>query len=144
LGVYDVRLVEPIARVLGALGAVRAWTVHGGGLDEITTTAETQVAEWRDGALRLFTLTPEAVGLRRASLAELRGGDPAENARALRALLDGKRDAYRDVVALNAAAAFLVAEKVETLREGVELAEQVIDGGRAKAALDNLIEATTA
>ena len=63
LGVYDVRLVEPMARVLGALGAERAWTVHGSGLDELTTTGETQVAEWRDGGLRLFTITPEAVGL---------------------------------------------------------------------------------
>ncbi len=144
LGVYDVRLVEPIARVLGALGAERAWTVHGGGLDEITTTAETQVAEWRDGHVRLFTVTPEAVGLRRADLSELKGGEPADNALALRALLDGKVDAYRDVVALNAAAAFLVGDKVETLREGVDLAQAVIDDGRAKAALDKLIEATAA
>lgn len=144
LGVYDVRLVEPIARVLGALGAERAWTVHGSGLDELTTTGETQVAEWRDGGLRLFTITPEAVGLRRADLAELKGGDPADNALALRALLDGRKDAYRDVVALNAAAAFLVGDKVETLRDGVELALAVIDDGRAKAALDRLIEATAA
>jgi anthranilate phosphoribosyltransferase len=144
LGVYDVRLVEPIARVLGALGAERAWTVHGGGLDEITTTAETSVAEWRDGHVRLFTVTPEAVGLRRADLSELKGGEPADNAVALRALLDGKVDAYRDVVALNAAAAFLVGDKVETLREGVDLAQAVIDDGRAKAALDKLIEATAA
>jgi anthranilate phosphoribosyltransferase len=144
LGVYDARLVEPMARVLGALGAVRAWTVHGGGLDELTTTGESQVAEWRDGALRLFTITPEAVGLRRADLAELKGGEPADNALALRALLDGRYDAYRDVVALNAAAAFLVAEKVETLREGVALAQAVIDDGRAKAALERLIEATAA
>jgi anthranilate phosphoribosyltransferase len=144
LGVYDPRLVEPMARVLGALGAVRAWTVHGAGLDELTTTGESQIAEWRDGTLRLFHLTPEAVGLRRADLSELKGGEPAENAVALRALLEGRRDAYRDVVALNAAAAFLVAEKVETLREGVVLAEAAIDDGRAKAALDQLIEATAA
>lgn len=144
LGVYDVRLVEPMARVLGALGAERAWTVHGSGLDELTTTGETQVAEWRDGGLRLFTITPEAVGLRRAALSELEGGEPAENAVALRALLDGKKDAYRDVVALNAAAAFLVGERVETLRDGVDLALAVIDDGRAKAALDRLIEVTAA
>jgi anthranilate phosphoribosyltransferase len=144
LGVYDPRLVEPMARVLGALGAVRAWTVHGSGLDELTTTGESQIAEWRDGQVRLFTITPEAVGLRRAALDELRGGEPAENAVALRALLDGRRDAYRDVVALNAAAAFLVADRVETLREGVALAEAAIDDGRAKAALDRLIEATAA
>jgi anthranilate phosphoribosyltransferase len=144
LGVYDLRLVEPMARVLGALGSVRAWTVHGAGLDEITTTGETHVAEWRDGGVRLFTITPEAVGLRRAALFELKGGEPAENAVALRELLDGKPGAYRDVVALNAAAAFLVADAVETLRDGVVLAEQVIDDGRAKGALDRLIEATAA
>jgi len=131
-----------MARVLGALGAVRAWTVHGQGLDELTTTGESHIAEWRNGGLRLFTVTPEAVGLRRADLSELRGGDASGNARALRALLDGRKDAYRDVVALNAAAAFLVAEHVETLRDGVALAEAVIDDGRARAALDGLIEAT--
>jgi anthranilate phosphoribosyltransferase len=140
LGVYDLRLVEPMARVLGALGAVRAWTVHGDGLDELTTTGETHVAEWRDGAVRLFTVTPEAVGLRRADIAELRGGEPAQNAQALRELLDGKKSAYRDVVALSAAAAFLVADAVETLREGVARAQAAIDDGRARAALDQLVE----
>jgi len=131
LGVYDVRLVEPMARVLGALGAVRAWTVHGAGLDEMTTTGETHIAEWREGGLRVFTVTPEAVGLRRAALADLRGGDPAENAAALVELLDGKPGPYRDVVALNAAAAFLVAETV-------------IDDGRAKASLERLMAETAA
>ncbi|HEY7851463.1 MAG TPA: anthranilate phosphoribosyltransferase, partial [Caulobacteraceae bacterium] len=80
LGVFDGRWVDPLARVLGALGATRAWVVHGDGLDEITTTGTTHVAEWRDGGLRLFNITPEAVGLPRAALADLRGGDPTENA----------------------------------------------------------------
>ena len=142
LGVYDPRLLEPLARVLGALGATRAWTVHGQGMDELTTTGETQVSEWRDGAVRHFTITPEAVGLPRAALADLTGGDPAVNAGAMEALLGGAKGAYRDIVLLNAAAAFLVGDKVETLREGVELAETVIDDGRARAALDLLIEAT--
>ncbi|MBN9318838.1 MAG: anthranilate phosphoribosyltransferase [Caulobacterales bacterium 68-7] len=142
LGVYDPRLLEPLARVLGALGATRAWTVHGQGMDELTTTGETQVSEWRDGAVRHFTITPEAVGLPRAALADLTGGDPAVNAGAIEALLGGAKGAYRDIVLLNAAAAFLVGDKVETLREGVELAEAVIDDGRARAALDLLIEAT--
>ena len=143
LGVYDLRLVEPMARVLGALGAERAWTVHGAGLDEITTTGETQIAEWRDGGLRLFKVTPEAVGLRRADLAELRGGEPADNARAIVDLLDGQTGAYRDVAALGAAAALVVADQVETLREGVEAAFTAIDSGTARAALSRLIEATT-
>jgi len=142
LGVYDPRLVEPLARVLGALGAVRAWVVHGAGLDELTTTGETQVAEWREGALRLFTVTPEAVGLRRADPSELRGGDPAHNAQAIRELLAGAPGAYRDVVLLGAAAALLVADRVESLRAGAALAAAAIDEGRAQAALDRLVEVT--
>jgi anthranilate phosphoribosyltransferase len=144
VGVAAARFVEPMARALGALGAVRAWTVHGGGMDELTTTAETEVAEWRDGGVRLFTVTPEAAGLPRAAVADLRGGDPAANAQALRAVLAGQAGAYRDIVLLNAAAALLIADKVETLRDGVVLAGEVIDSGRAKVALDRLIEATTA
>jgi anthranilate phosphoribosyltransferase len=93
--------------------------------------------------MRLFKITPEAVGLPRAAPADLRGGDPAENAAALRALLSGETGPYRDIVLLNAAAAFLVAERVETLREGVALAAATIDNGRASAALDKLVEITS-
>ncbi|MFZ5720026.1 MAG: anthranilate phosphoribosyltransferase [Pseudomonadota bacterium] len=140
VGVFAERWVAPLAQVLGALGSERAWVVHGGGMDEMTTTGETAVAEYREGQVRLFTVTPEAVGLPRAALADLTGGSPAENAQALRRLLQGEMGPYRDIVMLNAAAAFLVAEKVETLREGVELAGRVIDDGRAQAALDKLVE----
>jgi anthranilate phosphoribosyltransferase len=143
LGVAEPRRLEPMARVLGALGAERAWVVHGAGLDEMTTTGVTQVAEWRDGGLRLFNITPEAVGLPRAGLADLRGGDPKENALALRALLEGAPGPYRDVVLLNAAAAFLVTETVETLREGVERAAEAVDSGRAALALQRLAAITT-
>lgn len=142
LGVFSDRWIEPLARVLGALGATRAWVVHGQGMDEMTTTGETQVAEWRDGQVRLFTVTPEAVGLPRAALADLVGGSPAQNAQALRDLLAGAKGSYRDIVCLNAAAAFLVGEKVETLKEGVDLAATVIDDGRALAALDRLCKIT--
>ena len=142
MGVYDARWVEPLARVLGALGAVRAWVVHGDGLDELTTTGATQVAEWRENFVRLFTITPEAVGLPRAALADLRGGEPSHNAQALRDLLAGAGGPYRDIVLLNAAAAFLVAEKAETLREGVELAAGAIDSGAAATALKRLIAIT--
>jgi anthranilate phosphoribosyltransferase len=142
VGVSAHRFVEPVAKALGALGAERAWSVHGAGMDELTTTGETEVAEWRDGSLRLFTITPEAVGLPRAALADITGGDPAFNAAALTALLDGQKSAYRDIVMLNAAAAFLVADKVETLREGVELAGAVLDDGRARTALAGLVAAT--
>jgi anthranilate phosphoribosyltransferase len=144
MGVFAERWVLPLAQVLGALGAERAWVVHGGGMDEMTTTGETAVAEYRDGGVRLFTITPEAVGLPRAALADLTGGTPAENAAALRALLDGEKGPYRDIVLLNTAAAFLVGEKVETLREGVEMAAAVIDSGRAKAALEKLAAITAA
>jgi anthranilate phosphoribosyltransferase len=141
LGVYDPRWVEPLARVLGALGSTRAWVVHGQGLDELTTTGATQVAEWKDGAVRHFTVTPEAVGLPRASLADLVGGDSATNAQAIRALLSGQSGPYRDIVLLNAAAALLVGDRAETLREGIALAAQAIDEGRAQGALDALVEA---
>ncbi len=144
LGVFSVRWVEPLAKVLGALGAARAWVVHGEGLDELTTAGETEVAEWRDGAVRLFTITPEAVGLPRATLADLRGGPPDHNAAAMQELLAGAKGPYRDVVLLNAAAAFLVADAVETLREGVARAASAIDSGAANQALERLIAATNA
>jgi len=140
VGVYSERWVERLADALAALGSERAWVVHGSGLDELTTTGETSVAEVRDGQVRLFTVTPEAVGLKRAALADLTGGAPAENAQALRRLFAGETGPYRDIVLLNAAAAFLVADKVETLREGVDLAAAVIDDGHAQAALDKLVE----
>lgn len=142
MGVYDPRLLEPLAQVLGRLGAVRAWTVHGQGLDELTTTGPTEVAEWRDGAVRRFTVTPEDAGLARADVAALRGGDAEENAVALNALLDGATGAYRDIVLLNAAAALVVADRAEDLAKGARIAAQVIDDGRARAALDALVAAT--
>ncbi|HXQ10323.1 MAG TPA: anthranilate phosphoribosyltransferase [Caulobacteraceae bacterium] len=142
VGVAASRFVEPIARALGALGAVRAWAVHGDGMDELTTTGETEVAEWRNGDLRLFRITPEAVGLPRGKIEDLRGGEPDENALALRSVLRGETGPYRDMVLLNAAAAMLVADKVETLRDGVALAAEVIDDGRATAVLDRLVAIT--
>ena len=148
LGVAEPRRLEPLARVLGALGAERAWVVHGEGLDEMTTTGVNHVAEWRAGeemgGVRLFNISPEAVGLTRTGLDDLRGGDPIENATALRDLLNGKAGAYRDVVCLNAAAAFLVADRVETLREGFERATAAIDDGRALGALDALVALSNA
>lgn len=142
MGVYDPRLLEPLAEVLGRLGATRAWTVHGQGLDELTTTGETEVAEWKDGAVRRFSVTPEDAGLPRADLAALRGGDAEENAVALRALLDGAKGAYRDIVLLNAAAALVVADRAADLAEGAIQAARVIDDGHAATALAALVEAT--
>ena len=142
MGVYDPRLLEPLAEVLGRLGARRAWTVHGQGLDELTTTGPTEVAEWKDGAVRRFAVAPADAGLSTATIDDLRGGDAEENAAALRALLDGAPGAYRDVVLLNAAAALLVADRADTLRAGAELAAAAIDDGRAAQALARLVEAT--
>lgn len=140
VGVFAERWVMPLAEALGALGSERAWVVHGGGLDEITTTGETMVAELRHGRVSSLTLTPESVGLGRATLEDLTGGAPAANAAALRRLLEGETGPYRDVVLLNAAAAFVVGERAASLAEGVALAGRVIDEGLAKAALDRLLE----
>jgi anthranilate phosphoribosyltransferase len=144
LGVYDLRLVEPMARVLGMLGAEHAWVVHGQGLDELTITGPSEVAEWKDGRLRLFTVTCEQAGVLAGPLESLKGGDPQTNAAALRALLDGTPSAYLEAVTLNAAAGFLVAGRAETLREGAALARASVAEGRAKAALRKLVEITGA
>lgn len=140
LGVYDARWVEPVAAALLANRATAAWVVHGSdGLDEITTTGPTYVASIIGGDLRSFEITPEDAGLPRAALSDLLGGTPEENAAALRALLDGAKGPYRDIVLMNAAAAFIVAGRAGNLREGVALAEAEIDSGRARAILDKLI-----
>ncbi|HEY5412629.1 MAG TPA: anthranilate phosphoribosyltransferase [Caulobacteraceae bacterium] len=144
LGVYDVRLVEPMARALGELGAEHAWVVHGMGMDELTNTGPSQVAEIKDGQVRLFTVTCEEAGVQRGSLGELKGRDAETNAKAVRAALSGRRSAYHEAVVLNAAAGFLVAGKAETLRDGVALARASISGGGALASLDKLVEVTNA
>lgn len=144
MGVYDPALLEPLAEVLGRLGAKRAWTVNGQGLDEVTTTGPTEVAEWKDGTVTRFTITPEDAGLPRATLADIQGGDAEVNAAALRALLNGEKGPYRDIVLMNAAAALMVSDKAETLKQGAEIAATVIDEGRALAALDALVRASHA
>jgi len=136
--------VEPMARVLGQLGAEHAWVVHGMGLDELTNTGPSSVAEWKDGQLRLFTVNCEEAGVQRGSLGELKGRDAHTNAQALLAALGGRRSAYHEAVILNAAAGFLVAGKAETLREGVALARASVSEGRARQALDRLVEITNA
>ena len=143
MGVYDPRLLEPLAEVLGRLGATRAWTVHGQGLDELATSGSTEVAEWKDGVVRRFQVTPEDAGLPRASIEAIRGGDGEENAAALRALLAGATGAYRDIVLLNAAAALVVSDRAETLAEGAVIAAASIDEGRAAEALQRLAQITS-
>ena len=143
LGVFGPQWLVPLAEVLRALGAERAWVVHGGdGLDELTTTTHSGVAELRDGAVRQFEVTPEQAGVSRADPGDLRGGDAQFNAAALRALLDGRTGPYRDIVVLNAAAALVVADKADSLRDGAGLARQSIDSGAAAARLEALKRAT--
>ena len=139
LGVFAPEWVEPLARVLNDLGCKAAWVVHGDGLDEMTLTGATKVAELKDGVVRCFEVTPEDAGLARADASALKGGDAEHNANALRALLQGAPGAYRDITLLNSAAALIVAEKAMSLKDGVALAAQSIDSGKALAALDRLV-----
>lgn len=143
VGVFAPQWVEPVAEVLGRLGAERAWVVHGSdGLDELTTTAPSLVAEWKDGKVQTFQVRPEDAGLPRARPEQLKGGDGAVNAVALKALLNGEKSAYRDIVLLNAAATLVVADKAADLSEGVALAAAAIDNGKAQAVLDRMIAIT--
>jgi anthranilate phosphoribosyltransferase len=140
MGVYSKQWVEPVAAALLANRAISAWVVHGdSGLDEISTTGPTFVASIKGGNLTSFEITPEDAGIPRASFDDLKGGDPVYNAQRLQALLEGVSDPYRDIVLLNAAAAFIVAGRADTLKLGVELAAQEIDSGRAKDTLDALV-----
>ena len=143
VGVFALQWVEPLAEVLGRLGAEHAWVVHGSdGLDELTTTGVSHVAEWKNGKVRCFEVSPEQLGLKTALPADLKGGDAQENAQALRRLLEGERGAYRDIVLLNAAAALVVADKALDLEAGMALAAHSIDHGGARLALQRLIEIT--
>lgn len=144
-GAFSRALIRPMAETLRELGSDRAWIVHGtDGTDEVSIAGETYVAELRHGAVTEFTLTPEEAGLPRHPFAAVLGGTPAENARALRGLLDGAPSAYRDAVLLNAAAALIVAGRAETLTDGVALAAESIDGGAARAKVAALAAVTNA
>jgi anthranilate phosphoribosyltransferase len=143
VGVYDRCWVKPLAEVLGRLGSERAWVVHGSdGLDELTVTGPSQVAEWKCGEVSLFAVTPEQAGLRVWPAEALKGGDASANAGALRHLLDGEAGAYRDIVLLNAAAALVVADRVPDLAEGARQAAAAIDSGAARTTLQRLIALT--
>jgi len=141
LGVADGSLVEKLALVLQSLGCNHALVVHGeDGLDEITVTGKTKVCELKDGRIKSYSISPEDFGLSRASLSSLRGGTADENAALLREILAGALGPQRDVVLMNTAAALVAGDRVETLRQGVVLAKEVIDGGHALAKLEQLIK----
>lgn len=140
VGTFSEHWLEPMARVLGNLGAEKAWIVHGAdGMDELTTTGPTKVVEFANGSIKSFAVTPQDAGLPTASLDDLKGGTPDENAAAIRSLVDGSPGPFRDIVLLNAAAALLVAGKADTLRDGAETAARGIDDGAAKGALDTML-----
>jgi len=141
LGVFSKDWLLPLARVMRNLGAKRVWLVHGSdGLDEITTTGPTFVTALDRGEIRSFEVTPEDAGIRRGTLADLQGGDPFANAAALRDVLEGKRNPYRDIAVLNAAAALIVAGRAENLGQGAALAAAALDDGRAAETLSKLIK----
>jgi anthranilate phosphoribosyltransferase len=142
-GVFSRAWIAPMAEVLGKLGSEQAWVVHGSdGIDELTTTGPSYVAELKAGKVSIYEINPEDAGLKRARAQDLTGGDPATNALALSALLDGHMGPYRDIVLLNSAATLIVAGKVLTLREGVEMAAEALDSGAARAKLAQLVAIT--
>jgi anthranilate phosphoribosyltransferase len=141
VGVFSKEWVEPMAEVLRQLGSDHVWVVHGSdGLDEMTTTGPTFVAELKDGEIKTFEVSPEDAGLPVARLEDLLGGDAETNALALSALLDGHESAYRDIVILNAAAALITAGVTDDLKQGAEMAAKSIDSGAARKVLEKLIE----
>ena len=145
VGVFSRQWLLPVAETLAALGSESVWVVHGSdGLDEMTLSGPTYVAELRNGAVRSFEVTPDDAGLPHHAPEAVRGGSAEDNAQALRALLDGAPGAYRDTVLLNVAAALVIADRVPTLKDGVTLAADAIDSGRARAALDRLIARSNA
>ncbi|HEY7296683.1 MAG TPA: anthranilate phosphoribosyltransferase [Xanthobacteraceae bacterium] len=140
VGVFSRQWIEPLAQVLKNLGSQAAWVVHGSdGLDEMTISGPTYVAALENGSVRMFEIVPEELGIKRAGPDALRGGDAADNAEALLAVLKGKRGPFRDVAILNAAAALVVAGRARELKDGLMLASKSVDSGEAEARLDRLM-----
>lgn len=142
-GVFDKKWVRPLAEVLGRLGSEKVWVVHGSdGMDELTTTGKSFVAEYVDGNVHEFIIDPQELGLELVQEEDLKGGNSDYNAAEIHALLDGENGPYRDVVLLNAAASLMVADKCTSLREGIDIAAEAIDSGKAKETLGKLIKIT--
>jgi len=142
-GVFAKDWIEPMANVLNNLGCEAAWVVHGSdGLDEMTTTGPTYVAELKDDTVSTFEVSPEDAGLPVASPEDLKGGDGEHNAAALRSVMDGDAGPYRDVTIYNAAGALIVAGKASYLKDGAAQAAAAIDNGKAKAALEAMLAIT--
>ena len=145
IGVLSRDWILPLAEVLANLGSERVWVVHGSdGLDELTTTGSTFVAELKDGSVNCFEVTPQDAGLAQASPQDLAGGDAEENAKAIDDVLSGAPSPFRDIVVLNGAAALVVAGKAEALLDGAKLAVEAIDSGAARKSLDDLVRISNA
>jgi len=143
LGVFSPAWVEPLAHVLKELGHERAWVVHGAdGLDELSTTGASQVAEVRHGQVRRFEVTPADAGLPEAKLEDLKGGDAERNAHVMRAMLDGEHGPFRDIVLMASAAALVVADKADNLKAGAAMAAEAVDSGGARKVLEGLVAIT--
>jgi len=144
MGVFDEKLTEPLAEVLGKLGAKHALVAHGNGLDEITLDSSTKISEFKEGHVQTYEIKPTDFGIKLAGLNEIKGGTPEENAKIALAILGGKeKGPKRDVVVLNAAAALYVAEKSKSIKDGIALAQESIDSGKALEKLNQLKEFTS-
>ena len=141
MGVYDESLIEPLAHVLANLGVKRALVVYGtDGLDEISLSAPTKVCEVKDGTFTSYEITPEQFGLTRCKKEDLVGGTPAENAQITHDILAGKPGPKRDAVLMNAGAAIYMAGKAETIQDGIDMARNMIDSGKAAAQLEKFVK----
>ncbi len=137
VGVYDKKLCEPFARVMKKLGVQKAMVVHGDGMDEISNISETYVAELKEGNITTYTITPEELGIKRATAKDIVGGTPQENARDILYILKGEKGPKRDLIVMNSAAALYVAGKADSIKEAIPIVEDVIDSGKA---MQKLIE----
>ncbi|MDD5616829.1 MAG: anthranilate phosphoribosyltransferase [Candidatus Methanoperedens sp.] len=141
MGVFDGSICETMANVLKILGTKRALVVHGSGMDEISNIGETQIVELNNGKITKYTVTPEKLGVKHASVNEILGGAPEDNARDIVDVLKGKKGAKRDIIAINAGAALLVGGKAGTLASGIKMANSAIDSGEALNKLKEFVEA---
>ncbi len=140
IGVYDKKWLKPIANNLNILGTKKAWIVHGlDGMDEITTCDNTKVLELNNNNKKSFIINPEKYGIRKTNIKNLKGGNAKENAEALISLLSGRQSAYKDIVLINTAAALIVADKCNDIKQGIETARKAIDNGKALDKLNELI-----
>ncbi|MCX5657749.1 MAG: anthranilate phosphoribosyltransferase, partial [Candidatus Omnitrophica bacterium] len=143
MGIYNCDYGEKIARVLGNLGSVHALVVYGlDGLDEVSTASETIVWEWKEGDLNSYRITPEDYGIKRVSLDSLKAGDIGLNKEIALDVLGGKKGAYYDIAVLNAGCGLYAADRVKNIKEGVELAKNIVDSGKAREKLEQLRELT--